>query len=183
MSNDQTIMIPIPQQSSGGGVPLPQHQDRAELLDRINPMLVVDLARHMLLGEEYNGSSWVKIPALQNDSLTELGAWKIASQLHAVANLATTVTRYKEDMIRARLREMVKSVMIQLVGNFNQYGIKNVSQFYFVYNIFMGIAMAVLFQAGDGSIQALLSTIKSESTNINTDKKEPGRIRRALGLA
>jgi len=177
---DQTFVIPMPQ--GGGGVPIPQKNDRAELIDKINPSQVVEVTRHMLLGEEWNGTIWVKVKALQNDSLTELGAWKIASQLQGIANISTSISKYKEELIKARLKRIAHNTQIQLVGNFREYGIKNVSQFYFVHNIIFPIAMAVLFQAGDGSIQDLLGKIKSETTNINSDKKEPGRLRRILGM-
>lgn len=177
--SDEEVIVPVP---SGAGVPVPQRTDRAELIDRINPENIVNLTRHMLLGEQWEGDKWVKVPALQEDSLTELGAWKIASQLQGVANLATSVSKYKEEVIKARLRRLAANTQIQLVGNWRDYGVKNVSQFYFVHNIIFSIAMAVLFQAGEGSIQDLLGKIKSESTHISQDKKEPGKIKRLLGL-
>jgi hypothetical protein len=178
---DQTIVIPMPS-GGGGGVPIPQRNDRAELIDKINPENVITVTRHMLLGEEWTGSTWVKVKELEKDSLTPLGAWKISSQLQGIANLSTSISKYKEELIKARLKRIAQNTQIQLVGNFREYGIKNVSQFYFVHNIIFSIAMAVLFQAGDGSIQDLLGKIKSETTQINTEKKEPGRLRRILGM-
>jgi hypothetical protein len=113
---DQTIVIPMPQ---GGGVPIPQRNDRAELIDKINPEAVIQVTRHMLLGEEWNGSTWIKVKALENDSLTELGAWKIAAQLQGIANISTSISKYKEELIKSRLKRIAQNTQIQLVGNFN----------------------------------------------------------------
>jgi hypothetical protein len=176
----ENIVIPIP--SGSGGVPVPQRSDRADLVDKIKPDPVVELCRHMLLGEEWTGNKWEKVRALQDNSLTELGAWKIASELQGIANVSTMTSKYKEQMIKGRLRRIAFNVQIQLVGNWREYGVKNISQFYSVHNLIFSICMAVLFQAGDGSIQDLLGKIKSENTNISSDKKEPGKLRRILGL-
>lgn len=179
---DETIVIPMPSGSSGGGVPMPQHNDRAELIDRINPQNVVEQTRHMLMGEEWDGNSWVKVEALKDRSLTAVGAWEISSQLQGVANIATTISKYKESVVKERLKRISFNTQIQLLSNFREYGIKNIAQFYFVHNIVFSVALAVLSQAGDGSIQDLLGKIKSENTSISSNQPEHGRIKRMLGL-
>lgn len=183
MSEDQIVAIPVPDTSQYQGVPAPhQRSDRAELIDKINPENVISITRHMLLGEDWDGTKWVKIEALQKHCLTEVGAWRISSQLQGIANLATSVSKYDHKLIRERLRRLAKNTQIQLIGNWREYGIRNVSQFYFVHNIIFSIAMAVLYHAGEGSIQDLIGKIKSESTSINQEKKEPGKLRRVLGM-
>ena len=179
MAQEEQVIIPIP---SGGGVPMPGRSDRADLVDKISPAAVVELARHLLQGEDWNGSKWIKVPALQEESLTEIGAWKIAAELQGIANVSTMTSKYKEETIKARLQRLTENVQIQLVGHWTAYGVKNKAMFYSVHNLIFSICMAVLFQAGEGSIQDLLGKIKSENTNINTDKKEPGKLRRVLGL-
>jgi len=165
-----------------GGVPIPQHNDRAELIDKINPSTVVEATRHMLMGQEFDGSKWVFVPALKNHSLTELGAWQISSQLFGFANMAMSISRIPKEVIKARLKRIAFNTQVQLVGNFKEYGITNTSQFYFVHNIIFSIGIAVLHQAGDGSIQDLLSKVKSESTTISQDRKEPNKLKRILGM-
>jgi len=181
VEDNQTIVIPMPS-GSGGGVPMPQHNDRAELIDRINPQSVVEATRHMLMGEEWDGNAWVKVKALEGRSLTAVGAWEISSQLQGVANIATTISKYKESVIKERLKRISFNTQIQLLSNFREYGIKNVAQFYFVHNIVFSVALAVLSQAGEGSIQDLLGKIKSETTSINSNQQEQGRIKRILGM-
>lgn len=182
MSEEQSEIqyVPMPQQESQG-VPMPFRNDRAELIDKINPATVVETARRMLLGEEFNGSTWFKVPALQESSLTEVGAWKIASELHGIANLATSVSKYDTKLITGRLQRMSYNILVQLIGNWRKFGVKNVAMFYSVHNLMRNIAMAVLYQAGGGSIQELLGTIKSENTNIQTEQQKPGLLRRMLG--
>jgi hypothetical protein len=136
----------------------------------------------MLLGEQFDGSSWIKTKELADFSLTPLGAWKISSELQGIANVSTMTSKYEKEMIKGRLRRISQNVKLQLIGNFREYGVKNTSQFYSVHNLIFSICMAVLFQAGDGSIQDLLGKIKSENTNINTERKESGKMRRLLGI-
>jgi hypothetical protein len=178
--SDENIIVPI---YSQGGVPSPQRNDRADLIDKIKPDPIVEITRHMLLGEEWTGNGWKKVKALENDSLTELGAWKIAAELQGIANISTSVSKYKEVMIKARLKRLAKNTQLQLVANWRLYGVKNKAMFYSVHNLVFSICMAVLFQAGEGSIQELLKGTVQENRNINTEKKEPGKLRRLLGMA
>jgi len=175
---NEEILMPMPQD----GVPQPSRGDRADLLDKIKPDLIIDVIRNRLLGKEWDGGEWVKVPALTEFALTERGAWEISNLMLGVSSLNTSVSRLKEEVIKSRLRRIAKDTQFLLIAHWREYGIRNSAQFYFVHNIVFTNAMTVLFQAGDGSIQELLKGTVYENRNVNTEKKEPSRLRRILGL-
>lgn len=181
MDEQEYEYINVPQQ----GVPIPQRNDRADLIERIKPDAIVEFIRQRLLGKEWDESSkkWIVNPALKDNALTEAGAAQVANLMLGTSSINTTISRYKEDVIQARLRGITNELMVMLVGNWNKFGIKNTAQFYFVYSIVFSNALAVLSQAGGGSIQELLKGTVTENRNINMDKREPGKLKRMLGLS
>ena len=171
--------IPIEVPSS---VPIPQRSDRADLLDKIKPDLIVEVIRHRLLGEELIGGDWIPVKALKEFALTERGAWEISNLMLGVSSINTSISKLKEEVIKQRVRRIARTAQIMMVAHWREYGIKNSSQLHFVHSIVFTNALVVLFQAGDGSIQELLKGTIQENRNINTEKKEPNRLRRLLGL-
>lgn len=177
MADDQMIMIPMPQ-GQQGSVPVPSRQGQADLIEKIKPEGLVEAIRHRLLGEEFNGSEWVSVHGLKEFALSQDGAWEISSLMSGTSSINTTISRYKEEVIKSRLRRVAKEAQIMMIGNWRRYGIKSVSQFYFVHSLIFSNTLAVLSQAGDGSIQELFKVTVNENRNINTEKKEPGKLRR-----
>jgi len=176
---DENIVIPIPM---GNSVPAPQRNDRADLIDKIKPDVIVETIRQRLLGKEWDGSTWKQVPALKEFALTERGAWEISNLMLGVSSINTSVSKLKEEVIKERLKRIAKDAQFLLIAHWREYGIKNTSQFYYVHNLVFTNALTVLFQAGDGSIQELLKGTVQENRNINTEKKEPGKLRRLLGM-
>jgi hypothetical protein len=168
--------------SPGGSVPVPQKSDRADMIDKIKPEALVETIRHRLLGEELIDSTWVPVQALKKFALTPRGAWDISNLMLGVSSINTTVSKIKEEVIKQRLRRIARDCQLMLVAHWREYGIKNTAQMHFVHNIVFTNAMMVLFQAGDGSIQELLKGTVTENRNINSERKEPGKWRRLLGL-
>ncbi len=181
MDEEQYEYIPMPQQQ---GVPMPQKNDRADLIEKIKPDAIVEFIRQRLLGKEWdeNKKTWTVNPSLQAQALTEAGAAAVANLMLGTSSINTTISKYKEEVIKARLKRIARDAQIMLIANYREFGIKNQSQFYFVHSIIFSNALAVLSQAGGGSIQELLKGTVQENRNINTEKKEPGRLKRMLGL-
>lgn len=183
MTNQQDeyeyVQMP-PQQMQG--VPIPQRVDRADFVDKIKPEHIVEVIRHKLLGEEYIDNKWVEIKALKKYSLTQYGAWDLSNVMLACSSINVSISKYKSDQINQRMRNLIKEVMIKVLTSWREYGITNVGQIYYIKSLFMSNGMAVLSQAGEGSIQELFKTSVSEQRMISTEKKEPGRIKRLLGM-
>jgi len=179
---DEYQYIEMPQSQ---GVPIPQKNDRADLIERIKPDSVVEFIRQRLLGKDWDESKkmWVVNPGLKDQALTEAGAGAIANLMLGTSSINTTISKYKEEVIKARLKRIAAVTQIMLVGNYREFGIKNTSQLHFVHNIVFSNTLAVLSQAGGGSIQELLKGTVTENRNINSEQKEPGKLKRMLGLA
>jgi hypothetical protein len=176
---DETIFIPVP---SGNSVPQPQRNDRADLIDKIRPDLIVETIRQRLLGKEWINNEWKQIEALKDFALTERGSWEISNLMLGVSSINTSISRLSEEVIKARLKRIAKDAQLLIVANWREYGIRNTSQMYYVHNLVFTNALTVLFQAGDGSIQELIKGTVQENRNISTEKKEPGKLRRLLGM-
>ena len=177
---DENVIIPIP--AGSGGVPQPSRSDRADLIDKIKPDVIVEVIRQRLLGNEWDGSTWKPVQALKEFALTERGAWEISNLMLGVSSINTTVSRLKEEVIKSRLKRIARDAQFLLIAHWREYGIKNSAQFYYVHSLVFTNALTVLFQAGEGSIQELLKGTVQENRNINTEKKEPGKLRRLLGM-
>lgn len=180
MGEDSYTIVPIP--SGSGSVPVPNRVDRSDFVDKIKPEQVVELLRHKLLGEEWDGSRWLKIEALQANSLSERGAWEISNLMLGVGTINMSISKINQNQINARLRNLIKEVSIKMLTNWRDYNIRDVGQFYYVKSLVFSNSLAVLSQAGEGSIQELFKTTVQENRNISSEKKEPGRLRRILGM-
>lgn len=180
MTEDEYVTVPIPY--SSGSVPVPSRVDRADFVDKIKPEQIVEVIRHKLLGEEWDGSKWIKLKSLQKYALSELGAWELSNLMLGSGTINTSISKLKDTQINARLRNLIKETMIKMLSSWREYKIQDVGQFYYIKSILFSNALAVLSQAGDGSIQELFKTTVQENRNISTEKKEPGRLRRMLGM-
>jgi len=177
---DKIVMIPIP--ASSGSVPVPSRVDRADFVDKIKPEQVVELIRHKLLGEDWNGSTWYKIPELQKNSLSDRGAWEISNLMLGSGTINTSISKLTSQQIAARLRNLTGELMRKILSSWREYNITDVGQIYYINSIIFSNALAVLSQAGEGSIQELFKTTVQENRNVSTEKKEPGKLRRMLGM-
>lgn len=177
---DDTVVIPMP--SGNGSVPVPNRVDRADFVDKIKPEQIVEVIRHKLLGEEWDGSKWIKLPELQEGAFSERGAWDISNLILGIGNINMSISKLNEHQINARLRESIKELLRILLSNWLAYKITNVGQLYYVKSITFSNSLAVLSQAGEGSIQELFKTTVQENRQVNTEKREPGKLRRLLGM-
>lgn len=178
-SEDQVVIIP---QSSGGSVPVPSAKDRADFVDKIKPEQIVEVIRHKLLGEEWNGAKWEKIASLQNDALSEKGAWEIANLMLTAGSINVSISKLKDEQIKGRLLGLIDEAMVKMLANWRSYNISDVSQFYYVKSILFTNGLAVLSQAGGGSIQELFKTTVYENRNVSSEVPKPSRLKSWLGI-
>ena len=168
-----------------GAVPIPQKNDRADLIDKIKPETSLEAVKYMLMGYRYIASSnrWEQNPALQELALTETGAEYISGLMYGVSTINTTISRYDKSEIRARLRNTIKDMLTMIHSKWKEYGIDTVGKVAYVHNLVFSNTMAVLNQAGDGSIQELLKGTTFEQRMVTSERKqEGGKLRRWLGF-
>lgn len=188
--DDEYVTVPIAVGGGqGGGYPVPQmtnYSDRADLIEKIKPEAMVEIIRQRLLGKEFLGNKWVEVPALKERKLTEIGAWEIANLMLGVSSINISISKLDDREIKERAFRIAKSAQRMLICNWRDYGVHNVSQFYYVHEIVFSNTLAVLKQADAASIQDLLkNTVRGNiGDNMMMRPKESTgrRIGRMLGL-
>ena len=184
MPKDEGFLIEMPQ--GQGSVPQMQNFNKAELIDKIKPEVMVEVIRHKLLGEEWINDKWVPLEALKGRRLTEIGAWELANLMLGVSSINVSISKLNDREIKERAYRIAKTAQFMLISNWREYGIFNVAQFYYVHEIIFSNTIAVLKQADDASIQDLLKATVYETRSVtNKAPKEEGgkKISRMLGLS
>lgn len=151
-----------PQMSNFAPVAPQNKGDKADLLDKIKPDLIVETIRHKLMGEEFINGKWVAIPVLKEKGLTTLGAWEISNLMLGVSSQNVSLSKLNDKEIRARTLEIVKTAQYMMVKNWDAYGIKGKDQLYFVHQIIMSNTFITLKQPEGEGIRKLLSGTISE---------------------
>lgn len=188
--NDDYVTVPIAVGGGqGSGYPVPtmtQHTDRGDLIEKIKPEMMVEIIRQRLLGKEFENGKWTPVEALKERKLTEVGAWEIANLMLGVSSINISISNLNDREIKERTYRIAKSAQRMMLVNWREYGIKNTAQFYYVHEILFSNTLAVLKQAGGGSIQELLKgTVRGNIGDgyYPQQKESAGRkIGRMLGL-
>ncbi|MEA3421329.1 MAG: hypothetical protein U9Q97_06600 [Acidobacteriota bacterium] len=185
MSNQEDyeyVAVPEHQSSEGGSIPVPNRIDRADFVDKIKPEQVLEVLRHKLLGEDWIGTKWEKLPALQEKALSQRGAWEISNLMLSAGSINVSISKLSRDQIAERLRNLINELMIICLMNWKEYGIHDAGQLYYIKSLVFSNALVVLSQAGEGSIQELFKTTVAEHRHVSTTEDKQSKIRRMLGL-
>lgn len=146
--------------------------DKADLLDKIRPDEIVEVIRNRLLGKEFINDKWVEIPALKNRALTELGAWDISTLMLSVSSRNVSISKLKDQEIRARALNICKQAQVMCLKNWKEYGIQGIDQLGFVHELVMSNTLITLKQPeGEGIRKMIMGTI-SENLSKNTIGEE-----------
>lgn len=151
--------------------------DKSELYDKIKPEEVVETIKFMLMGYEFDTkkNEWVLRKEFEQNSLNEVGAFKIATMLLSVSNKGIPITRTTDEEIRRRIRYLITQIMLDCLSNWKEYGIKTSSTFGNIKEISMGIALFTLKQSEGGGGRAFIQGVSQESKIIQeTSSKNKG---------
>ena len=165
--NNNPVSPPRGYSSSGSGNYPPvsmSRSDKADILDRIKPDLIVEIIRHKLMGEELIDGKWVALPNLQNRSLSEVGAWDIANLMLPVSSPNVSISKLKDEEIKARSLSIARTAQHLCLKNWKEYGISGTDQLEFVHQIVFSNTFITLKQPQDGGIRDLIKGIAQEST-------------------
>jgi hypothetical protein len=178
MQQDQYVMMP--QQDYGYSQSAPQalRGDRADLIDKLKPDLIIEVIRHRLMGEELRDNVWVKIPSLQARSLSEVGAWDLSNLMLGTASLNVSMSMLDDYEIKNRLKSICRTAQYLCVANWQKYRVVNKAQLYFVNDILFTNGLVVLKHAQDAGFQMLLKGTVTENRNISEQPKVPGLFNR-----
>lgn len=174
----EDVYLPMP-----SSVPMEQRSDRADILEKIKPEHVVEIIRNRLQGKDIINGQWVDIPILKKHSMSEEGAWIMSNMMLGIGNTSTSISKLNDNEIKNRLRNLTRSTMIKLICNVKPYGIKNVSDFYYIHEIMFSHALVVLKQADEASIQEMIKGVVHENRNVSNEVRRESRLKRMLGLS
>lgn len=160
------------QQPQAPPVVLPS--EKADLLEKIKPNLVIDVIFHKLLGEREINGMWVKDPALQSRALTKKGAWDIATLMTPVSSQNVALSKLKDHEIRLRALSIAKTAQFMCLRNWKEYGIKGTDQLYFVHEIVFSNTFITLKQPEGEGIRILLKNIASADFSPQVQEQQGG---------
>lgn len=166
----------MPQQMSNAP-PLSMPSEKADLLDKIQPTKSVDDIYHKLMGEILEDGAWRKVPELQSNALTKKGAHEIATLMLSVSSQNVSLSKLKDNEIRARALSISKTVMRMCIQNWREYGIKKEAQFGFVHDIVFSNTFITLKQSeGEGIRRLLGNTMTAEIAPPEQENQGWGNI-------
>ena len=148
-------------------------QDKADLLDKIRPDVVVETMRHKLMGEDFIDGKWIKNNLLDAKALTPLGAWEISNLMLGVSSQNVSLSNLKEKDIKNRTLSIVNTALDMCLKNWKSYGIKGADQFSFIYEIVISNTFITLKQPENNGIRRLLQGTTQEVRSFSNVRQEP----------
>jgi hypothetical protein len=143
--------------------PLAIHHEKPDLLDKIQPQLIIEAIYHRLMGEVELNGTWVKIPDISSRALTKKGAWDIATLMMPVSSQNVSLSKLKDVEIRMRALSIAKTAQEMCLRNWKEYGIKGSDQLRFVHEIVFSNTFITLKQPeGEGIRNLLKNTMTAE---------------------
>jgi hypothetical protein len=156
---------------------LAMSSERADLLDKIQPTLVVTAIGHRLLGEVEINGRWIKKKELQARAFTDLGAWDIETLMLPVSSQNVSLSKLKDSEIRSRALNISKTAQEMCLKNWREYGIKGTDHFGFVHQIVFSNTFITLKQPeGEGIRRMLKDTMTAEIADPYQGEQNKGGI-------
>lgn len=139
---------------------------KADLLEKIKPDLIVEILRHKFLGEELINGKWVKISALQDNAISEKGAWELSTLMLPVSSQNVSLSKLKDTEIKFRALAISKSATYSCVSNWKEYGIKNGAHLRYIIEIIFSNTLITLKQPEGEGIRKLLQGTIHENRQV-----------------
>jgi hypothetical protein len=148
--------------------------DKADILDKIRPEDTIEEIKQRLMGKEYDTikEEWIYNPALKDVSLTIVGACAITNLIFPASTRTVSVSNLNDEEIKRRLLNLVKTAMKMCLDNWESYGIKSVSQLYFVKEVVYTNTLVALKQPENEGIRRMLNSTIQENRSVNTYGEE-----------
>ena len=157
----------------GSSIPYVQSKgDRADLIDKIKPDLIVEVIRLRLLGYDCRGGKWIRStdPKILKSCLTEKGAWDITNLILSVSNQNTSISKLTNEEIRTRALNICKSAQYLMIKNYLDYNIIGVDQLEYYHNIIFNMVFIILKQPEGEGIRKLIAGTIQENRNIGNQE-------------
>jgi len=160
--------------------------DTASIIERIDPAIIAERIRHMLLAENFNEDDrkWEKI-VVETDKdgniiymdayMNELGAAKVSSLFCALVNSNASLSNLSSVEINRAMLTFGDALADLMNFNYKQYDIK-VSEANAIYEIILNNAFFCLKRAqNEGERKFLKTSVRSQETIRVGDQTQPRR--------
>ncbi|MCK4500828.1 hypothetical protein KAU11_10035 [Candidatus Babeliales bacterium] len=151
--------------------------DKASIIEKINPDEIVELIRMRLMGKVFNKTTqtWEENKHLKDSAISEKGAWDISNLLLSVSNANTSLSKLDDRTIRMRAYTIMETAVKMMVANWKEYKITNTAQLGFIAEIVFSIVLITLKMADAEGIRKMITSMYSESRNIQQVGEIKGR--------
>jgi len=142
--------------------PLIMGNEKADLLSKIQPTLIVDLIEHSLLNEVFKNGQWVKADWVKDGkdhSFTKLGAWEIKTLMLPVSSQNVSLSNLKDAEIRARALSIAKTNQERCLRNWKEYGIRSPDQLALAHELVFSNSFITMKQPQNEGIRNLLKNV------------------------
>jgi hypothetical protein len=163
--------------------------NKADILDKIRPDVIVEKVRHNLVGEELIDGVWKRVmikrfnpltkqeeevPLLGERALTPLGAWELSSLMLSVSSQNVALSHLKDTEIKRRTIEICDCAMDMCLKNWESYGIHGIDQFRFVYELIKSNTFITLKQPLNNELKNFIrGTTMEFRTQSNVEQTKP----------
>ncbi len=154
--------------------PVVMPSERADLLDKIQPTLIIEYIYHRLMGESNVDGIWRKDSMLQNRALTKTGACDIATLMTPVSSQNVSLSKLKDNEIRARALSIAKTNQEMCLRNWREYGIKSSDRLRFTHEIVFSNTFITLKQPQDEGIRNMIKNIGSADFSYQQEPESHG---------
>lgn len=142
-------------------VPIVMPNERADLLDKLQPSKVVEEIRRKLLGQELVNGRWITHEYMKMRAISEVGAWEISLLMLPASSQNVAMTKLNATQIKLRLMNLARTAQKMCLRNWKEYNIKGIDQLWFVHEIVFTNTLASLNQPEGEGIRKLLGTMGS----------------------
>jgi hypothetical protein len=158
-------------------MPMGGSNDKASIIEKINPDEIVELIRMRLMGRMRNERTgiWETVEALKNNAISELGAWEITNLILSISNANTSLSKLKDMEIRKRSYSVMVKAIKMMVANFREYHITNTAQLGYISEIVFSITFITLKMADNEGIRKMITSMYSENRSIMQQSEVKGR--------
>jgi len=178
--DEHNRVVPTPQGSASfsSGYPsmVSSRGDKADLLDKIRPDLIVEVLRHRLMGEELVNSKWNRVPELQTRAITAVGAWDMANLMLGASSQNVALSKLSNEEIRTRALSIARTAQHMCLKNWKEYGIKGTDQLGFIHEIVFSNTFITLKQPEGGGIRNLIKGTTQEQRQVLTQEMPKRRF-------
>ena len=152
--------------------------DKASIIEKINPEEIVELIRNRLMGKVQNLKTgmWETRDELKDNAISEIGAWDLTNLILSVSNPNTSLSKLDDKTIRLRAYGLTKTAVHMMICNWIEYKITNRSQLAFIADIIYSLTFITLKMADAEGIRKMIMGMYSESKNINETSENKKRF-------